>query len=88
MRDRLDLVAEERDPVRRLGVRRLHLEHVALDPEAAAAEQRVVADVLDVDQLAQHEVAVLLLADGQEDDLLLVLLRRAEAVDAARPRRR
>ena len=63
-------------------VRRLDLEHVALDPEAPAAEQRVVADVLDVDQLAQHEVAVVLLADREEDDLLLVLLRRAEAVDA------
>ena len=48
--------------VRGLGVGGLHLEDVALDPEAAAAEQRVVADVLDVDQLAQHEVAVVLLA--------------------------
>ena len=62
VRDLLDLVAEERDPVRRLHVRRLHLDHVALDAELAAAEQRVVADVLDVDQLPQHEVAVVLLA--------------------------
>ena len=69
MRDLLDLVAEHRDPVGRLGVRRLDLDHVALDAEAAAAEQRVVADVLDVDQLAQHHVAVGLLADGEEDDL-------------------
>ncbi len=80
--DRLDLVAEERDPERGLGVGRLHLEHVALHPEAAATEQRVVADVLDVDQLAQHQVAVVLLPDGEEDDALLVLLGRAEAVDA------
>ena len=35
VRDRLDLVAEERDAVRRLRVRRLDLEHVALDAEAA-----------------------------------------------------
>ena len=82
VRDLLDLVAEHRDPVGGLGVRRLDLDHVALDPEAAAAEQRVVADVLDVDQLPQHHVAVGLLADGEEDDALLVLLRRAEAVDA------
>ena len=82
VRDLLDLVAEHRDAVGGLGVRRLDLDHVALDPEPPAAEQRVVADVLDVDQLAQHQVAVVLLADGQEDDALLVLLRRAEAVDA------
>ena len=82
VRDRLDLVAEERDAVGGLRVGGLDLEHVALDPEAAAAEQGVVADVLDVDQLAEHEIAVLLLAGVQEHDLLLVLLRRAEAVDA------
>ena len=64
------------------GVRRLDLDHVALDAEPAAAEQRVVARVLDVDQLAQHQVAVVLLADLEEDDPVLVLLRRAEAVDA------
>ena len=51
VRDLLDLVAEHRDAVRRLRVRRLDLDHVALDLEAAAAEERVVADVLDVDQL-------------------------------------
>src|SRR5205814_10049064 len=59
VRDLLDLVAEERDAIRGLGMRRLHLDHVALHAEAAAAEQRVVADVLDVDELAQHHVAVL-----------------------------
>ena len=82
MRDRLDVVAEERDAVRRLRVRRLHLDDVALDAEPAAPEQRVVADVLDVDQLAQHQVAIDVLADRHRDDLLLVLVRRAEAVDA------
>ena len=82
VRDLLDLVAEHRDAVRRLRVRRLDLDHVALDAEAPAPEQRVVADVLDVDQLPQHHVAVGLLADREEDDPLLVLLRRAEAVDA------
>ena len=82
VRDLLDLVAEERDAVGRLHVRGLDLDHVALDAEPAAAEQRVVARVLDVDQLAQHEVAVVLLALGEQDDALLVLLRRAEAVDA------
>ena len=82
VRDLLDLVAEERDPIRRLRRRGLHLDHVALDPEAAPPEQRVVADVLDVDQLAEELVAVVLLAHRQDDEPLLVLLRRAEAVDA------
>jgi hypothetical protein len=82
VRDLLDLVAEERDPVRRLRMGRLDLDDVPFDPETAAPEQRVVAGVLDVDQLAQDEVAVRLFADGEEHEPLLVLLRRPEAVDA------
>ena len=75
MRDLLDLVPEERDAVRRLGRGRLHLDHVALDAEAPAAEQRVVPHVLRVDELAQELVAVVLLADGEVDEAGLVLLR-------------
>ncbi len=82
VRDLLDLVAEHRDAVGRLRVGGLDLDHVALHAEPPPAEERVVADVLDVDQLPQHQVAVRLLADREEDDALLVLLRRAEAVDA------
>ncbi len=82
VRDQLDLVAEHRDAVGRLRVGGLDLDHVALHTEPPPAEESVVADVLDVDQLPQHQVAVRLLADSEEDDTLLVLLRRAEAVDA------
>ena len=82
VRDLLDLVAEERDAVGGLDVRRLDLEDVALHAEAAAAEDRVVADVLRVDQLAQHCVAVVLGSDLQVEEPLAPLLRRAEAVDA------
>ena len=82
VRHLLDLVAEERDAVRRLLVRRLHLDDVALDAEAAAPEHRVVADVLRVDELAEEQVAVVLGADLEVDHPLLPLLRRAEAVDA------
>ena len=82
VRDRLDLVAEEADPVRRLHVRRLHLDHVAADAEPAAAHDDVVALVLDVDQLAQDVLARLLLADRQEQHELGVALGRADAVDA------
>ena len=80
--DVLDLVAEEGDAVGRLLVRRLHLDDVALHSEAAAAEHRVVADVLRVDQLPQHQVAVVLRADLEDDHALPPLLRRAQAVDA------
>ena len=82
VRDLLHLVAEEGDAVRGLLVRRLDLDDVALDAEAAAAEHGVVAHVLRVDQLAQDEIAVVLLADLEVDHPLAPLLRRAEPVDA------
>ena len=81
VRDLLDLVAEHRDSVCGLLVRRLNLDHVALDAETPAAEEGVVARVVDVDQLAEHQVPVGLLADGERHEPALVLLGRAEAVD-------
>ena len=80
--DLLHLVAEERDVVGGLGVRRLDLDDVALHAEAAAPERRVVARVLAVDELAQDEVAVVLLPHLEDQHALAPLLRRAEAVDA------
>ena len=82
MRDLLDLVAEERDPVGGLGVGRLHLDDVAAHAKTAAPEHGVVADVLALDQLLQHLVAILVLADLEVEQTLAPLLRRAEAVDA------
>ena len=78
----LDLVAEERDPVGRLGVGGHDLQHLAAHAEGAAAEHRVVALVLHLDQLAQHLVAVDLLADLEELHFFVVDLRRADPVDA------
>ena len=80
---RLDLVAEQVDAVGGLGVGREDLERVAAHAEGAARERRVVARVLDVDQLAQDLVAV----DRRRRSLnsciiAVVLLRRAEAEDA------
>ena len=86
MRDLLDLVAEHRDPVRRLHVRRLHFDHVPAHPEAAARQHGVVPDVLRVDQRAEHVVAVVLGAHLEDQHLLAPLLGRAEAVDAAHGR--
>jgi hypothetical protein len=82
MRDLLDLVAEERDAVRGLHVRRLDLDDVPLDPEPTPAEDAVVTDVLALDQLPQRLVAVLLGADLEDQHAAAPLLRRAEAVDA------
>jgi hypothetical protein len=76
-----DLVTEERDAVGGLGRGGLHLDHVAAHTEPAPAQERVVARVLDVDQLAQEDVAVDRLADREEHGLLLVLPRRADPVD-------
>ena len=82
MRDRLHVVTEERDPVRGLRVRRLHLDDIALDPEAPALKHGVVADVLRGDQLPQRLLAVVLLPHVQDQHPVLPLVRRAEAVDA------
>ena len=82
VRDRLDLVAEQRHAIGGLAVRRLHLDDVAASPEARAIEQHVVAAVLDVDEAAEDLLARVLLPHAQADELLLVLGRRAETVDA------
>ena len=82
VRDLLDLVAEEGDAVRRLLVRGLHLHHVALHAEAPAPEDRVVPDVLALDQLPEDVVAILLLPHFQDQHALAPLLGRAEPVDA------
>jgi hypothetical protein len=84
--DRLDLVAEEDGAVGGLGVGREHLERLAAHAERAAAERLVVARVHVVDELAQDLVAVDHLALLQQRDLGVVLLRRAEAVDAGHRR--
>ena len=82
----LDLVAEELDADGVLLVDREDLEGVAADPEGAAGEGQVVAGVLDLDQPAQHRVAVHLLADLEPEHPVDVLLRGAEAVDAGHGR--
>ena len=82
VRDRLHLVAEQRDAVGGLRVGRLDLDHVAPRAEAPAPEQGVVAPVLDVDERPQQLVAREALPGLDGDQLLFVLARRAEAVDA------
>ena len=78
----LDLVAEQDDPVRGLRVGGKDLERLASDPEIPPGERGVVAAVLDRDQLAQQRVAVDHLSLAQGLQVLVVGLRRAQAVDA------
>ena len=80
--DRLDLVAEQLHPVGRLGVGGEDLHHLALDPEGAAGQRRVVALVLHADELAEDRLAVDPLADLEQHHLIPVQLRRADPVDA------
>ena len=79
---RLDLVAEEDGAVGGLGVGGEDLERLAAHAEAAATEHAVVARVLDVDELAQHCVAVGHLAALEHQHQAVVLLGRAQAEDA------
>ena len=77
----LDLVAEQRRAVGGLGVGGEDLQRLAAHAEVAAAQRRVVARVLDRDELAQQLVAVDLVALAQDLQVVVVGLRRAEAED-------
>ena len=80
--DPLDHVAEELDPDQGLLRGRLEFERVAPDAEPGAAHRRVVALVLEVDQVAQDGIAPVLAAGPQLEHGRAVVDRRAEAVDA------
>src|SRR5438093_1171443 len=78
--DRLDLLAEPLDAHRGVGlVRREHLDGVAADSERAAVEVDVVALVLQLDEPAQHAVAVDRRADVELARHLLVRVALADA---------
>ena len=79
----LDLVAEHQRAEGRLGVGGEDLQRVPAHAERAAPERRVVAVVLEVDELAQQLVAVHLAALEQDLAVVVVGLRRAEAEDRA-----
>ncbi len=79
----VDRVAEHLDPQHRLVVGGVDLDRVAADPELAAAERGVVAVVLHVDQPPQDVAHVVVDVDAQVEQLALVLVGVAHAVDAA-----
>ena len=78
----VDLVAEQPDAQGRLFVRRIHLDDVAADAEGAAAELVIVAFVLDLDELAQDQLAVHALPAFERQHHAVVGLGRPQAVDA------
>ncbi len=81
--DRFDLVPEELDAHRMVRVGRKDVEHVASHPEVPALQLVVVAVVLDLDQVADQLVSVVRLALAEKHRHPRVVLRRADAVDAA-----
>ena len=83
LHDPLDLVPEEVDPHDVLAVGRLHLENVAAHPEARARQGRVVALVLQVDEVAKDPVAAVSASGLQADHGRAVVDGCAEPVDAA-----
>ena len=81
-RQPIDRVAEHLDAQHCLFVRRVHLDGVAAHAELAAAKCHVVAIELQVDQAPQDAAHVVVDADAEVEQLPLVLLGVAHAVDA------
>ena len=83
LRDRLDLVAKELDAQHVVHIWREHVHHIAAHAERAALELVVVAVVLHLDELVDEVVAVHGHVAVEENRHVGVVLRRADAVDAA-----
>ena len=81
-RDLLHLVAEKPDADHVLVVRRTHLQRVTAHPEPAPRQVGVVALVLHVHEAPQDGAVVVGLAVAQHQQLVLVLVRATETVDA------
>ena len=79
--DLLDLVAEEFDADSRLVVGGVNLDRVTSHPELASNEIHVVALVLQFDESFEDRTLIVLFAGAHYEQLGLVFLRRAQAVD-------
>ncbi len=82
-RQPIDRVAEHLDAQHRLLVRRVYFDGVAAHAELAATQCHVVAVELQVDEATQDAAHVVVDADAEVEQLPLVLLGVAHAVDAA-----
>jgi hypothetical protein len=83
LRQAFDFIPPQLDAIGELFVSRPALDHVAAHAEPAADEIEIVSLVLNVDQPAQHLVAVDTLADAQRDHHFQIILGGAEPVQAA-----
>ena len=81
-RQPVDRVAEHLDAQHRLLVRRVHFDGVAAHPELAATQRDVVAVELQIDETAKDAAHVVVDADAEIEQLTLVFLGVAHAVDA------
>jgi hypothetical protein len=79
--DPFHLVAEEVDPDDVLAVRRLDLQDVAAHAELRPPQCRVVALVLEVDEVAEDPVAAVVPAALELDDGRPIVHRRSQPVD-------
>src|SRR5262245_57162898 len=80
--DTVDLVAKKFDPVRRLAISGRDFEGVPAYTELAASQFKVVALVIDFDQMAQELVALAGLAALEGNHDAPIVFRRAQAIDA------
>ena len=84
--DAVDRVAEHLDAQHRFVVRRMHLDGVAAHTELATAKRHVVAVELQVDQAAQDAALVVVDTRMKLEQLPLVFVGVAHAVDTAHRR--
>ena len=82
LHDALHLIPPELHPHRHLLIGGLNLQRIAPDAEPAPGEVDVIPFVLHVNQLANNAVPFCFLALSQADHKGVVLLGRAEAIDA------
>ena len=81
--DAVDVVAEEFHADGFLvHVGRVDLDHVATDPEFAAAEGDIIASVEEIDEASEEGFAREVGACSEREEHLLVVFRRGETVDA------
>ncbi len=80
--DALDLITEQLHPDRRLCAGRIDVDHIAAHAEGPSLKRQIVADILDIHQLAQDLLTRFLHTRPQRKHLVLVVERAAQAVNA------
>ena len=80
--DPVDFIAKKFHPDQAVAaLSRIDFQHIPAHPEAASSQVHVVPVILDADQLPDHRVPVLRHSRSQGNDLVLILIRAAKAID-------